>query len=484
LLTLHYDKGTILIWGDLRIPYASWDPRAKAFRAMALYYRDITDYLNRSRIAYVDKVMDPLPIPELTCRLKLRDYQHQALEAWHRSGRRGTIVLPTGAGKTVIAIKAISDLQCPAIVVVPTLDLVEQWRTRLSEEFGLEVGVYGGGENVLRPLTVSTYDSAYLRVEELGNRFPFLIFDEVHHLPAPGYSQIAEMFASPYRMGLTATYEREDGLHRELPRLVGGKVFELSVEDLAGRHLSPYTLHKIFVDLMPEEQAEYDKHYSIFRDYLRSRDIILRSPEDFQKFIIRTGRDREAREALLARNRALEIALNSQAKIETLRKILEENPQDRTLIFTQHNQLVYRISREFLIPAITHKTPKDERMEALRGFKEGKYRVLVTSKVLDEGVDVPDASLAIILSGTGSTREFIQRLGRVLRKRTGKKARLIEIVSRETVETRISWRRRRGRNRKEEGSEADAEADAEAEAEADAEAEAEFDAEAETDAGA
>jgi superfamily II DNA or RNA helicase len=116
-----------------------------------------------------------------------------------------------------------------------------------------------------------------------------------------------------------------------------------------------------------------------------------------------------------------------------------------TIIFTQHNKLVHRIAQRFLIPYITHVTPKDERKEILDNFREGKYRLIVTSKVLDEGVDVPDATQAIILSGTGSTREFIQRLGRILRKREGKKAKLIEIVTRNTAEMKMSSRRKQTR---------------------------------------
>lgn len=445
---LNYDRGTVLIRGDIKVPYSSWDPRVKAFRAMALYYKDIVDYLNRSEIQFDDHVLNPPPCPELRCSVRLRNYQQEALNSWCKAGRRGVIVLPTGAGKTVIALKAISEANIPAIVVVPTLDLVEQWRVRLTKEFKVEVGVYGGGENTLKPLTVSTYDSAYLRIEELGNRFPLIVFDEVHHLPAQGYSQIAEMFASPMRMGLTATYERPDGYHMELPRLVGGKVYELPPEALAGKHLSTYTLHKVFVELTPREQEEYDRLYKVFTDYLKSNNITLRSPTDFQHFIMRTGRDRNARKALLARNRALEIALNAQAKIDTLKKILSENPSERVLTFTQHNQLVYRISRELLIPAITHKTVKEERSEILHNFKTGNYRTIITSKVLDEGIDIPDATMAIILSGTGSRREFIQRLGRILRKKEDKKARLIEIVSRETAETKISQRRIRRQDEK------------------------------------
>jgi superfamily II DNA or RNA helicase len=251
------------------------------------------------------------------------------------------------------------------------------------------------------------------------------------------------MFASPYRMGLTATYEREDGLHLELPRLVGGKVYELAVQDLAGRHLSDYDLERIHVDLTPEEQAEYDRAHKVFKDFLASRRLVLRTPRDFTRFIMRTGRDPAAREALLARNRAMDIALNSQSKLEALKRILLEHPSDSTIIFTQHNKLVHRIARDFLIPCITHMTPKDERTEILDSFRDGEYRLIVTSKVLDEGVDVPDATQAVILSGTGSSREFIQRLGRILRKREGKRAKLIEIVSRDTAETRMSWRRKR-----------------------------------------
>jgi superfamily II DNA or RNA helicase len=168
----------------------------------------------------------------------------------------------------------------------------------------------------------------------------------------------------------------------------------------------------------------------------------MRTPWDFKHLIMISGRNPEAREALLARNRAMDVALNSNAKIEALRRTISENEGRKALIFTQHNQLVYRLSKEFLIPAITHKTPKNERAEALNAFREGRYRVLVTSKVLDEGIDVPDASLGVILSGTGSKREFVQRLGRLLRKVEGKEAKLIEIISRSTAETKVSTRRR------------------------------------------
>jgi superfamily II DNA or RNA helicase len=296
---------------------------------------------------------------------------------------------------------------------------------------------------VLKPLTVSTYDSAYLRAAQLGNRFLLIVFDEVHHLPAPSYMLIAEMYIAPWRLGLTATYERDDGAHDELPRLVGGRVYQLGVDALTGRHLSTYTHEKVFVELIPEEREKYDREYAVFTDYLRKRNIRLRSQRDFQRFIMRTGGDPEARRALLSRNRAVDVALNSESKLDALADLLTAYGDEKTIIFTRHNSLVYRISKRFLIPAVTHRTPKEERRATLDEFRSGVYRVIVTGQVLDEGIDVPDASVAFIISGTGSSREYIQRLGRILRKREGKEAKLMELVARDTLESRISRRRHR-----------------------------------------
>jgi superfamily II DNA or RNA helicase len=446
-IRLTYDKGTILARGDIKLPNTTWDSRSNAYRTMAIYYRDIIDYLERSKIDFSDDVLDLIPCPllESSIRIELRRYQQDALDSWLRTGKRGIIVLPTGAGKTLIAFKVMSILGVPTIVIVPTLDLMDQWRSRLAEEFGIEVGIYGGGEHVLQPITVSTYDTAYIMAGEIGNKFSLMIFDEVHHLPSPGYIHIAEMFASPYRMGLTATYEREDGLHSELPRLVGGKVYEIGMGDLSGKYLSKYLLKRIEVDLTPEEEKVYEQNRDIFKKYLRDHHLVLRTPRDFQRFVMRTGRDRDAREALLARNRAERIALNSSTKIEALKEILKRHPDDRTIIFTQHNSLVHLISKRFLIPSITYKTPSQERGEILDNFRSGRYRSIVTSKVLDEGVDVPEASIGIILSGSGSRREFIQRLGRILRPKTKRKgAILYEIVSKETIEMRTARRRKEG----------------------------------------
>ena len=163
---------------------------------------------------------------------------------------------------------------------------------------------------------------------------------------------------------------------------------------------------------------------------------------NLKRLIMMSNKNKIAREGLLARNKANSIALNSQSKISELKKILTENKFAKTIIFTQNNKMVYNLSDKFLIPFITYKTTKEERRNVLEGFKSGKYSTVVTSKVLDEGIDVPDAELAIIVSGTGSGREIIQRLGRILRpKKDGKKAKLVEIISKHTRETNTSAKR-------------------------------------------
>lgn len=441
MLCLSFDKGSLLIKGNVRTPYGKWDSRIGAYRAKSLYYADIIDFLKESNLSFQDNVIQGPPLEVLENKINLRKYQEEALLNWNRNKKRGVIVLPTAAGKTFIALKAICDLKTQTLIIVPTLDLIDQWKNRISKYLGIDSGVIGGGENFVKMVTVSTYDSAYLKASVLGNKFKLLIFDEVHHLASYSYLQIAEMFVAPYRLGLTATYERNDERHKLLPAAIGEIVYSLDVKDLAGTHLSPYTYKKIYVKLNSVDQKKYLSQMNIFKNYLKEKRIVMRSAFDFQKFIMLTGRDPYARKALLARNYALKIALNSTEKIRVLGNLLESHTGEKTLIFTLHNDLVYLISRKFLIPAITYQTPKNERREILEKFRKGTYNTLVTSQVLDEGIDVPDASIGYIISGTGSSREYIQRLGRLLRKIKGKKARLYEIISKETVEVRISNRR-------------------------------------------
>ena len=460
--TLEYDKGTITARGLAHIPFAVLDPRTNVQRAQAMHYSSIVQYLKNSGIEYEDRVISgimapPLPpIPALKPdgepSLRLRDYQQEAVERWLAAGMRGCVVLPTGSGKSLVGVKAIERANAAALVVVPTLDLMDQWISVLAQHFpGAKIGSLGGGSDDIRPITVSTYDSAYLRAPFLGNRFALAVFDEVHHLAAPGYRTIAEQMVAPFRLGLTATIEREDELHRDLPGLVGGIVYQASPDALARKKfLAQYEVERRRVELLPKEQQEYRQNMQKYHECMAA---LVGNAEgkqyaiSIERLVMMSGRNPAARQALLARNRASYIALNSKAKLEELKEILAENTGVKTIIFTQHNSMVYGISDRFLIPFITHKTHKEERQDVLQGFKDGRYTAIVTSKVLDEGVDVPDAEMGIILSGTGSAREFIQRLGRLLRPvrtaATEKKARLIEIVSAETREETITSAKRK-----------------------------------------
>ena len=443
MIALRYEKGSLIAEGG-PIPYGRYDASSQSYVAPAYRYREVVEHLESRGLDYRDDASLSPAVTDLSSDIELRDYQEDALGAWSSAGHRGIIVLPTGAGKTVVALKAMEELGEATLIVVPTLVLVDQWRRRMEEEFGVNVGVLGGGSRDVRAITVATYASASIRAESIGNLFGLLVFDEVHHLPASSYRRIGLMYTAPHRMGLTATLAREDGAHVSLMELVGRVVFEMGVDELAGVHLSDYTVQTVHVPLSPEDQLEYDRGYSQYRGFLQKRGIRIRSAADYQRFVMRTGRDPEARRALLARNRAMYIAQNSSSKVGYLKDLLASNPDSKSLIFTRHNKLVYRISREMLIPAITHQTPRQERAEILDAFMSGRYMRIVTSQVLDEGVDVPDASLAVILSGTGSSRQFIQRLGRVLRKKGSKQARLVELVSTGTAETRLSRRRKRG----------------------------------------
>ena len=453
---LTYEDGTIRIESDEaprsldkslgELPYVEADPRSKTRRAPGFRYVDLKRALDEADVAVEDRVHDPSGIPELSSAYELRSYQREALDAWEAANRWGVLELPAGSGKTVIGIAAIEALSMPTLVVAPTIDLVEQWRRELETEFGDrvgQVGQLGGGTQQIGSLTVATYDSAYLRAEELGDRFGLVIFDEVHHLGGEGYREIARLSAAPARMGLTATFERPDDAHEVVVELVGQKVYAVDVDELAGKHLAPYDVKRIEVELTPEERKVYDEHQGIFVDYLATSNIRLTSGSDYQELVKRSGTDPRAREALLAKQRAREVMMNSDSKVEALERILDRHRGDRIIVFCAHNEMVYRIAERFLVPALTHRTGAAERREILDRFREGTYSRVVTANVLDEGVDVPDANVAVVLAGSGSEREFTQRLGRILRpKADGGRALLYEVVSAETAEERVAERRR------------------------------------------
>jgi superfamily II DNA or RNA helicase len=448
--TLSFDRGTLLLHppppGKAWIDYATWDDRVERFRLSALYYRRLIEALRAEGTPLVDKACESSSLT-LVPALEMTPYPHQraALTAWLAAGRRGVVVLPTGAGKTYLAQLALQATQQSTLIVVPTLDLLHQWYAHLLAAFpDAPVGLLGGGSHDHTPLLVATYDSAAIHAEPLGNRYALLIFDECHHLPGEFTRVIAEYSLAPYRLGLTATLERSDGKHADLRDLIGPEVYRTSVAALSGTVLAAHRIVRLTVRLSQRERQRYDALLKTRNCFLRQRGIGLGSLTGWQDFVRASARSRAGRSAMLAHREARAIAFGTAGKLRVLADLLAQHHPARTLIFTDDNAMVYRISREYLIPAITHKTPVKERHDILQRFRTGEYPVVVTSRVLNEGVDVPEASIAIVLSGTGSRREYVQRLGRILRRREGKLAVLYEVVAEATSEEQVSRRRRQG----------------------------------------
>jgi superfamily II DNA or RNA helicase len=444
---LDFSEGTLELRGRERsseaLPGFRWDERTRCFRAPALAYAEAVLALRRANVEYDDRARKYVELePRLVTHREPRPFQSEALEAFRRAGGRGVVVLPTGAGKSHVAVLAIDDRRRSALVVVPTLDLVRQWYDLLRTSFATSVGIVGGGSHDLKPLTVTTYDSAYLHMQHFGARFGLVIFDECHHLPGETYQVAAELCLAPFRLGLTATPERPDGRESELTRLIGPVVYRRDIVELAGEYLAEYETVHLDVELGSDERAEYDAERKIYLDFLRASGVRMNSPAAWNQFVMRASGSAAGLRALKAYRRQRELALAAAQKLEHLERLLALHRKDRVLVFTQDNATAYAVARRFLLPIITHQTKVRERSEILERFADGRYGAVVTSKVLNEGVDVPDANVAVVISGSGSVREHVQRLGRVLRRRDGKQAILYELVSAGTGEARTSERRR------------------------------------------
>jgi superfamily II DNA or RNA helicase len=447
---LQYDRGTIILHppprGKAWRKLATWDVRIEKFRIQAIHYHLLVETLQADKVHFIDEAKAFISL-ELNPSFQRIPYPHQleALAAWKQHKHRGVVVLPTAAGKTYLAQLALESISKTTLILVPTLDLMHQWYTQIMGAFtNVEVGLLGGGSRDRTPILIATYNSAAIHAEILGNQYALLIFDECHHLPTDFFRVIAEYAIAPYRLGLTATPDRADGSHRDLETLIGPLVYHKGVKDLAGKTLAQHQIIQIKVKLSELERERYKEAIIIRNEFLRKSNISLSNLNNWQLFLKTSSRSSSGRRAMLAHRKAKEIAAGTDGKLRILTDLICRHSKESILIFTNDNATVYRISQEFLIPAITHQTPVKERYEILTRFRKAIYTTLVTSHVLNEGIDVPEVKIAIILSGTGSTREYIQRLGRILRKGTSKNglAILYEVVAEDTTEERTSQRRR------------------------------------------
>ncbi|NOK61667.1 MAG: DEAD/DEAH box helicase [Chloroflexi bacterium AL-W] len=375
-----------------------------------------------------------------------RPYQEDALASWLAADGQGVVVLPTGAGKTILALMAIERLKLRTLIVVPTIELLYQWRDTIMKHLGVakkHVGVVGDGRREFRPITIITYASAAMPEAPLAET-GLLICDEAHHLPSPSYSVIPQRCGAPYRLGITATPERSDGSDHLLHGLLGPTVYQCTPAQLAALgHLAKFREKRIYVDLQPEEAIRYGVLMTEWKWFVaRNRGHISRGGDFFGELIRRSGNDPVARQALRAHHQARMIALNAEAKMGEVAGLLAQHRDDKVLIFSEYTALVDRISHAFALPAITYRTAADERKHILQAFRNGAYSKLVAGRVLNEGVDIPDANVAIVVSGNSTAREHIQRLGRVIRPKQTE-ALLYELVTRHTSEVNTARKRRK-----------------------------------------
>jgi superfamily II DNA or RNA helicase len=247
---------------------------------------------------------------------------------------------------------------------------------------------------------------------------------------------------APFRLGLTATPERADAGEVVLPDLIGPIVCRREIKQLTGDFLAEYRVQRIDVELDPADAECYQQARAIYRQFLEDNRISMAHPDGWRRFLILSSRLPEGRAAFQAYREQKRLAVAAPAKIHLLGDLLHRHVGDRVIIFSYDNATAYQIARRFLVPAIMHQTKARERHQILERFHSGEYPILATSQVLNEGVDVPAANVGIILSGTGSVREHVQRLGRLLRKQGDKQALLYEVVTRGTAEEFTSERRR------------------------------------------
>lgn len=436
-----FDHGTLIVRGDIPregLPGFRWDPRIEAYRGPARAYADLR---KRTGIAFDDQLrVETAAVAEWRT-VELRPYQESALEAWKETDRRGIIVLPTGGGKTRVAIAAAARTGgSRTLILVPTRILLEQWREQLARFYTGPIGVYGDGDRQFHPLTVATFESAYRHMARIGNLFDLLIVDEVHHFGSGIRDEALEMSIAPLRIGLTATLPRDERAVRRLEELVGPPVFELSVSDLSGTYLAAFDHVTLHTDLSPRERSDYDGEMRIFRKFADSArtELVGAAWDDFLRYALRSD---EGRAALSAFQRARKLISLTEAKSRHLARLLMENRDSRILIFTADARAAYRIGREHLIMPLTSEIGRSERADVVSRFRSGALRSLVSCRVLNEGFDLPEADVAIILGGSLGEREHVQRIGRLLRPSAGKRASVYEVICRATMEVR-HWQKR------------------------------------------
>ena len=455
-VNISFDRGTLVL--DIPPSLSSrpvfnshfmiFDKRIKKLRCDAIHYRYITEQLEIENIAYESSVAKWCVVNWNNIQIPvLRKEQIQAVNTWMKT-KKGVIVMPTGSGKTIIALSIMNKLSISTLIVAPVRDLMYQWQRKISEILGYDAGIIGDNIFDIRPVSCTTYHSAYIHMDKLGDKFGLIIFDECHHLPGLSRRESALMSPAPFRLGLTATPERSDDLQNDLPQLIGPTVFDISITELAGNVLADYDIFRIPVALNDDEQFAYNKASLVIRNHMLNKiqelkDKGLKGKYSWMDLIKETGKDPEARKAQQAFYFKKSIEDRAAEKFRVLEDLFRLHYGEPVLIFAGSNTMARDVSIRFLIPCLLSHSRKRERQDILKGFENGTYPAIVANQVLDEGVDIPVVKTAIVLGGESSSRQAKQRLGRILRKTGNKKGKLYEIVCNDTGEAIKSRKRRR-----------------------------------------
>ncbi|SFI29584.1 DNA excision repair protein ERCC-3 [Paenibacillus sp. UNC496MF] len=352
---------------------------------------------------------------------RLRDYQERAVNLFYREGQAdggsGVLVLPCGAGKTVIGIAALARLRCDTLILTSNVTSVQQWKAELLDKTSLredEIGTYAASSKEVRPVTIATYQiltSRRQKSDEYGHMRLFgqrnwglIIYDEVHLLPAPVFRMTADLQATR-RLGLTATLVREDGREEDVFSLIGPKRFDLPWKTLETRNwIASLTCTEVRIPLASDDAKAY--------------------MEADEKAKIR-------------------LAGENKDKIDVVRGLLERHAGKQALVIGQYLTQLHRLAEALEAPVLTGELPHEERTALYDRFKTGEIQVLVVSKVANFAVDLPEAAVAIQVSGSyGSRQEEAQRIGRVLRPKAGdNEAWFYTVVTQGTKETEFASRR-------------------------------------------
>jgi superfamily II DNA or RNA helicase len=372
---------------------------------------------------------------------ELRPYQRAALAAWDVVGRRGLVSLPTGSGKTQVALAAIAALGTSTLCLVPTRVLLHQWERALRSQFSGEIGCLGDGERRLAPITVSTFESAFRHAARIGDAFDLLVVDEAHHFGGRLRDEALELCVAPFRLGLTATLPGPGEQMERLTELLGPVVYELVIGDLAGTYLASFDVVVLHVHLDAEERTLYEAEHRIFSEFFRAHR--RHTPDGSWKDLMAAAAcSDEGRRALAAWRKARRIIAYPRAKRRWVADLVRRHRGDRLLIFTPDNDTAYAVAREHYIMPITCEIGRRERDAALARFQTGELSALVSPRVLNEGFVVAGADVAVIVGGTFGEREHLQRVGRLLRPAPDKRALVYELVVSRTSDVRSGAKRR------------------------------------------